>query len=117
MLSRLNQSCTVAAAKARLNSSLRPMWPKLTSVLVTVVPTFAPITIGMATETGSPPATMPTMIDVTVLDDWTRAVASVPSRTPTNGLVTKANSPSAPERPPAARAKPPLTVLTATRST
>ena len=113
---RLNQSCTVAAANARLNSSGRPMWPRLTRVLVTVVPMLAPMTIGIATETGNPPATRPTIIDVTVLDDCTRAVVSVPRSTPTNGFVAKAKSRSAPARPPTARPKPSPTTPTATRS-
>ena len=113
---RLNQSCTVAAANARLNSSARPMWPRLTRVLVTVVPMLAPITIGIATPTGRPPATRPTMIDVTVLDDCTRAVVRVPRSTPTKGFVAKAKSRSAPACPPTARRKPSPTTPTATRS-
>ena len=35
-------------------------------VLVIVVPMFAPMTMGMAIDTGSPPATRPTIMDVTV---------------------------------------------------
>ena len=38
----------VAPAKARLNMVLSILWPKLTMVLVTVVPMFAPITMYIA---------------------------------------------------------------------
>lgn len=64
-------------------------------VLVIEVPTFAPITIGTATATGSPPATRPTMIEVTVEEDWISAVATVPTTSPAKGLVAKAKSSSA----------------------
>ena len=60
---------TVAAANARSNSSSLPTWPRLTMVFVIVVPMLAPMIIGTAVETGSPPATRPTMIDETVLED------------------------------------------------
>lgn len=64
----LKLSCTVAAAKARRNSSPLRTWPKLTNVLVNEVPIFAPITIGIAMLKGKPPATIPTIIEVTVLE-------------------------------------------------
>ena len=64
----LKLSCTVAAEKARRNSSGSFIWPRLTMVLVSEVPMLAPITIGMAMLTGRPPATMPTIIEVTVLE-------------------------------------------------
>ena len=38
----------MAPAKARLNMVLSILWPKLTMVLVTVVPMFAPITMYIA---------------------------------------------------------------------
>ena len=41
-------SCTVAPAKALLNWFLSPDWARETMVLVTEVPMFAPIIIGMA---------------------------------------------------------------------
>ncbi|CSA26628.1 Uncharacterised protein [Vibrio cholerae] len=66
---RLKKSWMVALAKARRNSSLQRIWPRLTRVLVTVVPILAPITIGIAVSTGNPPATRPTIIEVTVLED------------------------------------------------
>ena len=64
-----------------------------------VVPMLAPITIGMAIETGSPPATIPTMTEVTVLMTARGAVVRLPSSTPTNGFVAKANNRSAPSVP------------------
>ena len=33
--------------------------------------------MGIATSIRTPPATRPTMMDVTVLEDWTKAVASM----------------------------------------
>lgn len=45
---RLNISWTVAPANALRKLFLSPIWPSDTMVLVTLVPIFAPITIGMA---------------------------------------------------------------------
>ena len=47
----LNISWTVAPAKARRNSSRSPDWARDTTVLVTDVPMFAPMMIGMAGRT------------------------------------------------------------------
>jgi hypothetical protein len=59
-------------------------------VLVTVVPMFAPITIGTAYSTGSTPApTRPTMVDVDTDDDWTNTVAKTPAARPAIGLATE----------------------------
>ena len=52
-VNQLKQSCTVAPAKARSNCSVSVTWVKETSVLVKLVPTLAPITIGMAVLTSS----------------------------------------------------------------
>ncbi len=109
---RLKKSWIVAAAKAFLNSSLLPIWPKLTIVFVIVVPRFEPITIGTAMLTGSPPATKPTIIDVTVLDDWIKAVAIIPTIKPAKGLVAKVNNSSA--LSPTLSLKPELIKVTAT---
>ena len=89
--SKLKKSWIVALAKARLNSSLQRMWPRLTRVLVTVVPMLAPITIGIAVSTGRPPATKPTIIEVTVLDDWISAVATKPIIKPATGCEANSN--------------------------
>ena len=48
---KLNMSWTVAPAKARRNWFLSAIWPIATMVLVTDVPIFAPIVIGMAVRT------------------------------------------------------------------
>lgn len=64
---RLKKSCTVAAAKARLKSSLLVIKVRETRILVIVVPILAPITIGMADSIGSIPLpASPTMSDVVV---------------------------------------------------
>ena len=63
----LKKSCTVAAAKARLNSLPRFIWPIETIMLVTVVPIFAPIIMGIAPlKFNAPLLTMPTIRDVVV---------------------------------------------------
>jgi len=46
------------------------------------VPTFAPITMGMAVATGKPAATRATITEVTVLEDCTNAVAKAPMTSP-----------------------------------
>ena len=50
-VSQLNMSCTVAAAKARRNSFRLPICVNDTNVLVTEVPTLAPMIIGIAAGT------------------------------------------------------------------
>ena len=85
--------------------------PRLTKVLVTVVPMFAPMSIGMAVAIGRPPAHRPTMIEVTVLEDWISAVASRPIIKATSGFEAKENSSSA--WPPVAILNPLPTTLTA----
>ena len=63
----LKKSCTVAAAKARLNSLLLLIWPIDTRILVIVVPMFAPMIIGMAPDNVNAPAlTIPTISEVVV---------------------------------------------------
>ena len=52
-VNQLKQSWTVAPAKALSNCSVSVTWVKETSVLVKLVPTLAPITIGMAVLTSS----------------------------------------------------------------
>ena len=47
-VNQLKKSWTTAAEKARSNCSMSPICVKATIVLVTEVPMFAPITIGMA---------------------------------------------------------------------
>ena len=86
-VSQLNISWTVAAANARRNSSLSETCIKETIVLVTDVPIFAPIIIGMAWRTWikSEP-TIVTTIDVDVDDDWTRTVTRTPIINPTIGF-------------------------------
>ncbi|GEM_PF-6036909 len=61
-------------------------------VLVRDVPMLAPMINGIAIGMGSPPATIPTMMDVTVLELWISAVAATPIIRPTKGLVANANS-------------------------
>ena len=62
------------------------MWASDTSVLVMVVPMFAPIIIGIAPATEmAPPATMLTMMDVVVEELCTIAVARSPMNRPTKG--------------------------------
>ena len=117
MDNRLKKSCTVAAPNERLNAGPSRRLPRLTIVLVMVVPMFAPMIMGMAMPTGRPPATSPTITDETVLDDWTSAVARVPRMTPRMGLVAKAKIRSAPSAPPDAALKPRPMTSTATTST
>mmetsp|Transcript_68764 Transcript_68764/g.143607 ORF Transcript_68764/g.143607 Transcript_68764/m.143607 type:complete len:208 (-) Transcript_68764:230-853(-) len=77
---RLNMSCTVAPAKALSNSNRSPAWPIDTMVLVTVVPMLAPMMMGTAGRTWSPPAeTKATTMDVLVEEDCTITVASTPT--------------------------------------
>ena len=59
---------------------------KLTIVLVTLVPIFAPMIMGIAVLTGTSVATRPTMMVVEVELDWTKTVTSTPIITPTTGL-------------------------------
>ncbi len=84
-------------------------------VLVMVVPRLAPITMGMAMPMGRPPATRPTMTEVTVLEDCTSAVARMPSSRATKGLLAKAKIWAAPSAPPEKPLKPWETAPTATR--
>ena len=53
-----------------LNSSLSCICVKDTMVLVTLVPMFAPMIIGIAVFTGTFAATRPTMMEVDVEEDW-----------------------------------------------
>ncbi len=55
-------------------------------MFVTVVPMFAPITIGTADATGRTPApTSPTIVDVVTEDDCTSTVASTPAQRAATG--------------------------------
>ena len=63
----LKKSCTVDAAKARLNSFPLFICPTETMVFVTVVPILAPMIIGIAPEIPRAPLlTMPTIKEVVV---------------------------------------------------
>ena len=63
----LKKSCTVEAAKARLNSFPLFMCPTDTIVFVTVVPMLAPMIIGIAPEIPRAPLlTIPTIKEVVV---------------------------------------------------
>jgi hypothetical protein len=70
------------------------------------------MTMGIAVETGTPPATRPTIIEVTVVDDWISAVAKVPMINPAKGFA--ANSKSDLARSPAAVLNPVPIIETAT---
>jgi hypothetical protein len=66
------------------------MCPKETIRFVTVVPMFAPITIGIAPATGKSPApTSATTIEVVAEEDWMMLVTSIPKNNPTNGLAVE----------------------------
>ena len=65
--SQLNMSWTVAAANARLNSSRSADCASATSVLVTDVPTFEPMMIGIA---GSTPRTARRNTQRILKRDW-----------------------------------------------
>ena len=72
-----------ALTVARLNSSRRVTWPNATSVLVTVVPMFAPMMIGMALPAVITwLATMPITIEVVVDEDCIMLVARMPMNRP-----------------------------------
>ena len=73
--------------KARLNSSFLVIWPSATIVFVTVVPMFAPITMGIAHLIESaPPATKPTTIEVVVEELCIMLVAKRPINKPMIGF-------------------------------
>ena len=76
---------------------------------------LAPMIIGTAIEIGKPPATIPTITEVIVLEDWISAVAKIPMISPMKGLVAKAKILSAPSFPPAAQEKPALIMPTPRR--
>jgi hypothetical protein len=83
----LKKSWTMLAENARLNSTLLVIWPKDTSVLVMVVPIFAPMIIGIdVSSDNAPPATRPTTIDVVVDELCIRLVATIPIINPANGF-------------------------------
>ncbi len=78
----------MAAENARLNSLLRLICGRDAKVLVTEVPILAPIMMGMAAGISrTPPATIPTTIDVVDDDDWIIEVERIPMKRPTIGLV------------------------------
>lgn len=77
----------VPAAAARLNSFFLLMNPRETMVLVMVVPTFAPIIMGMALcSVIEPEATKATTNAVVVELLWIMAVISNPINNAVNGL-------------------------------
>ena len=83
----LKKSCKAAAASAFLNSFFLEIYPSDTIVLVTVVPIFAPITIGIAlSKEIVPAATMATTREVTVELLWIIAVVNIPIKKPTKGF-------------------------------
>ena len=97
---RLNRSWRMAPLKARSNSLLREMCPNDTSVLVTDVPIFAPMTIGIADRKGTTPAaTIPTKIEVVKDELWTKLVVRMPTNNPMNGFAVVEISTSANPRP------------------
>ena len=61
-------------------------------VLVTLVPIFVPMIIGMAVLMGNPVDTRPTMMLVEVELDCTKTVTMIPIITPTTGLFNKVES-------------------------
>jgi hypothetical protein len=83
----LKKSCITEPLNALLNSSFRVMWPRATSVHVTVVPILAPITIGIALlMERTPDATKATTMDVVVPELCIMLVARIPMNKPTKGL-------------------------------
>ena len=103
----LKKSCTVAPAKALWNSSRRVTWASETRVLVTDVPMFAPMTMGMAPSmVSAPAATRATIMDVVVDELWTCVVASKPTKSPTNGLEVRSMSASAKPLPKSLKDRP-----------
>ena len=84
----LNMSWTVAAEKARWNSSLLPICVIATKVLVTEVPILAPISMGMAIWMSMPAPMAATMMEVKVEELWTRTVPKMPIINPITGLVS-----------------------------
>ena len=103
--STLKKSWTVAAANARLNSFPRFICPMETMMLVTVVPIFAPMIIGIALLRGKKimpvlvvALAIPTMIDVVVEELWNMVVAKIPMNKATKGslvvvIISLAKSP------------------------
>ena len=72
------------------------MWPRATSVHVTVVPIFAPMTIGIALlMERTPDATKTTTMDVVVPELWIILVTRIPMNKPTKGFEVVAIRPSA----------------------
>ena len=61
-------------------------------VLVTLVPIFVPMIIGIAVLMGNPVDTSPTMMLVEVELDWTRTVTMIPIIAPTTGLFKSSDS-------------------------
>ena len=98
---------TVPAAMALRNSSGRSICPAAMIVLVTLVPTFAPMMIGIARATSRPPAaTRPTVIDVIDDELCMKLVARVPMKRPTNGFDVAASSCSTTPSPRRSNARP-----------
>src|SRR5690625_812258 len=109
--SKLYISWTEAAEKARRNWLRSPAAPKDTNVEVMVVRTLPPGRIGIAVAKGSPPATMPTTMEVVVDEDCVNTVARMPITSPMTGFCANAKISSA--RPPVATPKPEPMTLTA----
>ena len=88
MVIQLKMSCMIATVNPILNFSGVLMCRKATSPEVRLVPTFDPITMGIASFTLMlPEATKATRKEVTVDEDCTTAVPIVPMRSPRAGLV------------------------------
>merc|ERR1712228_861504 len=80
-------SCIVAAMNARLSDFLSLKRAILTMVLVTVVPTFAPIITGKAALTDIAfSATMLTTIEVVADEDCSKEADRSPRKNPRIGL-------------------------------
>ena len=83
----LKKSWTTPAERAFLNSSFLVMKLNETKVLVSVVPTFAPMIMGIASlKPIEPEATIATTIEVLVLLLCIKAVINKPINKPIKGL-------------------------------
>ena len=91
VVSKLNPSLRVAALKARLNSFGLPAIVRAMNELVTQVPIFEPMIIGMANFTSDiiPAPTIETAIEVVAVAFCMIAVAIIPIESAANGLKSR----------------------------
>lgn len=91
VVSKLNPSLRVAALKARLNSFGSPAIVKAMKELVTHVPMFEPIIIGIADFTSDmmPAPTIDTAMDVVAVAFCIIAVAMMPIASAANGFESR----------------------------